>query len=268
MSQRKKNRFIPWIEQAKYDLKAARLSMENGFYEWACYQSVQSVEKAVKAVIVHAGWVPPKTHKLGVLMSIANRANQMFEEVEFNFRKLESYTFISRYPFVFPDRGSETPHSIMEYKDAEACVQITEELIYKIDEFIHQNRRGKQIGIDMDRYYFTESEVDERIEDCIKQITEQDQIKISKIILFGGFARSKQSPRTSTMDLLVIGETTMGFIDRITYIRDVTSGNEPIIEPLIYTQEEFDHLLNDEGEGFLESAINEGKVVWEEDRNN
>ncbi len=258
-----KKRFIPWIEQAKFDLKASRLSMEAGYYEWACYQSVQSVEKALKAVIVHAGWVPPKTHKLGVLVSMANKANNLFMEVKFNFRKLESYTFISRYPFVFPNRGAEAPHTILEYRDGEACISIAEELIYKINEFINQNRRGEAINIEMDRYYFSESEVDTRLDECIQEITAQQDIKVSQIILFGSFARNKQSPRMSTMDLLIIGETSMGFMDRMVFIREITKGGEPIVEPIVYTQSEFTNMLEEEGEGFLESAINEGRIVWE-----
>jgi HEPN domain-containing protein/predicted nucleotidyltransferase len=265
MSYKKKSRYIPWIEQAKFDLKAARLSMDNTFYEWSCYQAVQSVEKALKAVIVHAGWVPPKSHKLGVLVSMSNKANHLFTQVQLNFRKLESYTFISRYPFVFPNRGTDAPHSIIEYSDAETCVQIAEELIYKVNEFINQNQRQDGIGIELDRYYFTESQVDERIEHCIKAITEQKEIDVSKIILFGSFARNKQAPKASTIDMLIIGETTMPFIERMTYIREVTKGEEPITEPIVYTEEEFRSMLDEEGEGFLESAINEGKVIWEKE---
>lgn len=265
MPYKKRSRYIPWMEQAKFDLKAARLSMDNTFYEWACYQAVQSVEKALKAVIVHAGWVPPKSHKLGVLVSMANKANHLFAEVQINFRKLESYTFISRYPFVFPNRGTDAPHSIMEFKDAETCVQIAEELIYKVNEFINQNKRADAIGIELDRYYFTESQVDERLTECIKEIVDQKEIDVSKIILFGSFARNKQAPKSSTMDILIIGETTMDFIGRMAHIREVTKGNEPIIEPIVYTQAEFTSMLDEEGEGFLESAINEGRVIWEKE---
>ncbi len=262
----KKKRFIPWIEQSKFDLKAARISMEAGYYEWACYQSVQSVEKALKAVVVHAGWVPPKTHKLGVLVSMANKANHLFQEVKFNFRKLESYTFISRYPFVFPNKGAEAPHTILEYRDGETCIAIAEELIYKINEFINQNKTDGEINIDMERYYYSESETDARVEESVGKIIAQNEIQVSKIILFGSFARNRQSPRMSTMDLLIIGETSMSFIDRMTYIREITKGGEPIIEPIVYTQSEFQNMLEDEGEGFLESAINEGKVVWEKNQ--
>src|SRR5690348_1124500 len=97
--------FRIWLLQAKFDLEAAKISLNNNYYEWACYQSVQSTEKALKAVLVHAEWRAPKTHKLGILMSMANHANKLFFNIKVNFRKLEAYEFISRYPFVYPDKN-------------------------------------------------------------------------------------------------------------------------------------------------------------------
>lgn len=39
-----------WLKQALRDLEYAKLSMENGYYEWACFASHQAAEKAVKAL--------------------------------------------------------------------------------------------------------------------------------------------------------------------------------------------------------------------------
>lgn len=39
-----------WLKQAFKDLEHAKLSMENGYYEWACFASHQAAEKAVKAL--------------------------------------------------------------------------------------------------------------------------------------------------------------------------------------------------------------------------
>lgn len=44
------NRYIDWFEQAKRDLEKARIDYTNKFYEWACFTSQQSAEKAVKAL--------------------------------------------------------------------------------------------------------------------------------------------------------------------------------------------------------------------------
>jgi len=39
-----------WLFQAKADLKAAGNSLKDGSHEWACFQSQQAGEKALKAV--------------------------------------------------------------------------------------------------------------------------------------------------------------------------------------------------------------------------
>ena len=84
-----------------------------------------------------------------------------------------------------------------------------------------------------------------------------------KIILFGRFAREADKPISGTMDILVIDKTDTPFIERITQARLATRGNKIIIEPLIYTPEEFDLMTKEEGEGFLESALEEGKIIYE-----
>ncbi len=39
-----------WLKQAKRDLKVARVTLENKFFEWTCFLSQQAAEKAVKAL--------------------------------------------------------------------------------------------------------------------------------------------------------------------------------------------------------------------------
>lgn len=263
-SAKSRDRFRIWLLQAKFDLEIAQISFENNYYEWACYQSVQAVEKALKSVLVHAGWRSPKTHKLGVLVSMANHANKLFVNIKLNFRKIEAYTFISRYPFVYPGRNV-TPHDLITKQDAETCLSLAQNIYTSIETFLQENRVEKGEVIKTDDYYFDEAEIKNRIDDMVKDITSDSKLNPSKIILFGTFAREKIVPMSSTMDILVIAETDIPFIERIKYVRELTHGNEPIIEPLVYTQAEFDYMLNEEGEGFIESAIDEGRVVYDRD---
>jgi len=255
-------RYRIWLDQSRFDIKAAELSLGNNFFEWACYQSVQSVEKALKSVIVHAGDRPPMTHKLGVLMSIANHSNELFFDVKMNFRKLEAYTFISRYPFVYPDKNT-SPHEMIHREDAETCVKIANEIYWQIDHFLAQNQVKRERVVSVEDFYFSQEEISQRITQLVDLLKQDKTVNVQKLILFGSFAREKTRPISSTMDILVIGDTDLGFIERIKYIREITSGAEPIIEPLIYTPSEFDFMLNEEGEGFLESAIEEGKVIYD-----
>lgn len=258
------DRYRIWLLQAEFDLKAAGESITDGFFEWSCYQSVQAVEKALKAVIIHAGWRSPKTHKLGVLLSMCNRANDRFKEVKFNFRKIEVYTFISRYPFIYPNQNI-APHDLLKESDAKTCLDIATGMLTKVQQFLSGQKPTQQdMGqIDIENYYFTAEEVEQRVKSVTEALTQDAKLQVEKIILFGSFSREKLHPRTSTMDLLIVAQTELPFIERIQYVRELTKADEPIIEPLIYTPSEFDLMLKDEREGFVESAIDEGKVVYD-----
>lgn len=261
----KKNRYRIWLKQSRYDLDAAQNSYENGHYEWACYQSIQSVEKALKAVVVHSGFRAPRTHKLGVLISMANKANSLFKDVKLKaFRKIESYTFISRYPFVVPG-VDQTPHDTITKNDAQACLGIANDISEKIESFIATNKsNGNQI--EFEEYYYTDEEISARKDDVRSCLIECTDLDVQKIYVFGSFADKHRShPKNSTMDILIVAETEMTFIERIEYVREKTKGGFPIIEPLVYKPSEFDTLLNEEGEGFLESALDTSELLYEKE---
>ncbi len=134
-SKTKGGRFKVWLEQSSHDLEAAKTSRDNGFYEWACFQSEQSVEKALKAVLVHAGWRPPKMHKLAVLMSYCNRANERFKKTKFEFRDLEAFTFVSRYPFLIPGQ-EQSPHDFITLDNAQICIHQASAFLKKIRQLL------------------------------------------------------------------------------------------------------------------------------------
>lgn len=115
-------RFRVWLAQAKHDLNAAIKSLENGYYEWACFQAEQAAEKALKSIIVFHGKSAPKLHKLGFLIGIIKNIDHKFRKISLDIAELESYTFTARYPFLIPG-NSETPHDYIEKKDAELCIK-------------------------------------------------------------------------------------------------------------------------------------------------
>ena len=45
------SRYKDWLEQAKWDLKAAKDSLKAENYEWSCFQSQQAAEKSLKAYL-------------------------------------------------------------------------------------------------------------------------------------------------------------------------------------------------------------------------
>lgn len=133
----KGERYKVWLKQADFDYRAAKVSKENGFYEWACFQSEQAVEKALKAVLVKAGWRPPKMHRLAVLMSYCNRANKEFKRTKFEFRDLEAFTFVSRYPFLIPGENL-SPHEFISLKDAQKCISQAKDFLKKIHSLLKE----------------------------------------------------------------------------------------------------------------------------------
>lgn len=262
----KKQSWMVWQKQAKFDLQIANISMQNGFYEWSCYQSNQSVEKILKALIVHQGFLPPRTHKLGILVGVANHASKAFTNVKFDFRKLESFTYITRYPYTLPNR-IESPHELIRKDDAEIVVAMAKDIIHKVNKFLESaSENPTAISLYTEDYYFEVSSVQNRIDKIVDQILSSPKFDVDQILLYGSFARDFAQSKTRTMDLLIVAETELRFIERIQYIRELTRGGEPIIEPLVYTPSEYNQLLYEEGEGYLENAIKEGRMIWKKER--
>lgn len=263
-------RFLLWIHQAEYDLKAAVLSHNNMFFEWSCYQCVQAVEKSLKSIIVQAGLRPPKIHKIGVLLGMCNYVNPDFSKIKLNFRYIESFTFVTRYPFVLPGQKQQIPHELISKQDSELLIKLTTEVIDSIKNFLFSydnkivNLKDKSILLSLQKQLYSNEEVEKRLDHIVKLIVNVDKrtLNVKKIILFGSFAKNKVQPRTKTIDLLIIGETNLNFFDRISFIRNLTKGGFPIVEPLVYTEKEFKHMIEEEGEGFLETAIEEGILLW------
>lgn len=131
-------RWQVWIRQAEVDLEAAKLSAANNFHEWATFQSQQCVEKLLKSIIVEAGYRPPKIHKIAILMSFCNRVNDKFRETKFDFREIESFTYISRYPFLIPGQNS-SPHDYITKEDSEVCIGQAEKLKIQVAQILNYN---------------------------------------------------------------------------------------------------------------------------------
>jgi uncharacterized protein len=84
---------------------------------------------------------------------------------------------------------------------------------------------------------------------------------IERAILFGSFARGRQSKR-SDVDLILIQKTDKPYFERFDGIlRDLhqaISGRD--IEVFIYTPEELEQM---KGRKFIQNALREGKVLYE-----
>ncbi|MFQ5493095.1 MAG: HEPN domain-containing protein [Candidatus Dojkabacteria bacterium] len=259
---RYRDRYKVWYKQARYDLKAAESSLSHGFNEWAAFQSEQALEKAIKAILVHGGWKPPRLHKLQVLMGMANRVNDNFKKTKFDFRRIESFTFVSRYPFLIPGQD-KSPHELIAHEDAHKAIEQATKFVDKVAEILkHSVTTPAETEQEMtDEEIYSPENVHTRLDE-VKEVLVKE-FKPKKIILFGRFAREEKLKKPSTMDILMIAKTDLPFIDRIVRAREVTKGSLPVIEPLVYTPSEFKVMTEEAGEGFLENALDEGKVIYE-----
>ena len=57
-----------WMRQAKSDWAVAELTSQQGFHSQACYHYGQSAEKALKAMLISLGSLPPYSHALDRLV--------------------------------------------------------------------------------------------------------------------------------------------------------------------------------------------------------
>ena len=62
-----------WFAQAKDEYSMAEVLFNSGHYRGACFHAQQSVEKALKGTLLHAGWELERTHSLRKLVAIGKR---------------------------------------------------------------------------------------------------------------------------------------------------------------------------------------------------
>lgn len=84
--------------------------------------------------------------------------------------------------------------------------------------------------------------------------------KPQKIILFGSFARGDYH-QGSDLDLIIIKNTRVRFLDRMEEVWNFCT-EDMVVQPIVYTEKEIVQMLKG-GNSFLETALVEGKVVYE-----
>lgn len=108
-----------WFKQAEADIKAARISMESGACEWACFQSQQAGEKILKALWYSTG-NDPWGHSIVKLIvdfpdeSIKNSLRAFIDIA----RKLDKLYIPTRYPNGLPELTPSEVYTAEEAKNA------------------------------------------------------------------------------------------------------------------------------------------------------
>jgi HEPN domain-containing protein len=119
-----------WFEQAEADLRAAELSAAGAAYEWACFQSQQAGEKALKAYLYARGLTSIITHSLRRLLQECRALDRSFEELAEAGRLLDQHYIATRYP-----NGLDTelpPTRYYEQGDAETCLRSARSILERV----------------------------------------------------------------------------------------------------------------------------------------
>ena len=114
-----------WVRQADKDLKHAKNALEVGDFEWSCFASQQSAEKALKAVYEEMNMAVKGHSILGLLKGL-----QQFHAVSETFlsfgRMLSRYYIEARYPNGFPEGA---PLDYFDKKMAKEAIDAAKKLL-------------------------------------------------------------------------------------------------------------------------------------------
>ena len=125
---------LEWLVKADADFVTAKREsrarkMPN--YDAACFHAQQCVEKLLKAMMIHEGVVPPRSHDLSYLLGLILPRRPMWEVFRRGFQLLSAYAVEYRYP-------GETATKDMAREALRCCSKFREQF----DHEIGRSRRG------------------------------------------------------------------------------------------------------------------------------
>lgn len=116
-----------WLKQADADLNAAKDSLACRHYEWSCFQSQQSGEKALKAFLYEKGYTSIITHSLKELLKECIKLDLSYDSLSTHARTLDMFYIPTRYPNGIG--GDLAPTEFYEKEDAEKCINSAESIL-------------------------------------------------------------------------------------------------------------------------------------------
>ena len=123
-----------WLRQAEKDLDSARDSLTAKHYEWACFQSQQAAEKALKAFLYSKGLRAILTHSIRDLALDCSKYEKDFSNLVNQGKVLDSYYISTRYPNGLV--GNKIPSEYYSQEDADQCISYAELILKTVKRFI------------------------------------------------------------------------------------------------------------------------------------
>ncbi len=124
-----------WWAQASHDLGTAEHNLAGGRYDAAIFYCEQAVEKALKALTIHARRLPPgPTHSpiaLGRLCRVPKKFSTFL-------RTLTSEYFLSRYP----DAAGEVPYTLYDGTETREYLRTSKELLQWVAKQLPRSSEG------------------------------------------------------------------------------------------------------------------------------
>lgn len=118
-------RFEDWLRQAKRDLEHAQRALEDGDYEWTCFASQQSAEKAVKSLFLKANrsaW----GHSVAALLQQLPEPWTVDEALVDAGKELDKHYIPPRYPNSYPQGA---PYDYYTRSEAERAIARARDII-------------------------------------------------------------------------------------------------------------------------------------------
>jgi HEPN domain-containing protein len=128
MPAKKKAEAWRWYQQAVFDLKAARWTIQGGFHDTACFLAQQCGEKALKSLLYYVGSRRSAllTHSLVEMIEAAKKQVDALAGLLDEGRQLDLHYIPSRYPNGLP---SGYPHRFYGKPMAEQAVAAAERIL-------------------------------------------------------------------------------------------------------------------------------------------
>ena len=125
-----------WFKQAEKDLIAAKNSVNSENYEWACFQSQQCAEKALKSVLYAKGYRKILTHSIYELIKEISKFNKSVTGLKKEAKVLDAVYIPARYPNGIA--GETIPSEYYEKEDAKECINSAELILKIVKKFIRE----------------------------------------------------------------------------------------------------------------------------------